>query len=756
MADPLSATASIIAIIQLSAVVVKYISGVRGATKERKRLREEIRACEFILRQLKDDADDAEEGAAWSETIKALEGADAPLGRLSVALNLVKAKLGHKTGLEKTLTSLKWPFNEKEIETIISAIEREKTLLHLALTNDCRKLIYEIRKYSIENKMQLTELIAAVEKSSGERDSQLSQLMQTFETASTETKQQLIDVKVGIDGLHQAGDDPQRQTILDWLTPIDYITRQQDSIRRRQAGTGQWLLDSKEFQSWLSTDKQTLFCPGIPGAGKTILTFLLAELYFESISTKTTLKKVKDVLKILPTGIKAYDYAYREAMTRITGYDADSEELAKQVLSWITCSRRPLSTSELQCALAVEIGEAELDEENLPQLEDISVCAGLVTIDEKSRIIRLALLTSHSISSKGEVAEIIESSKNVYSRTSFITTPPRNWGHHTRAASTLIFDVVDFLKRKAQVEASSQALLTKEFSSYHECSQACPRQITGFHLAAYFGIRTVIKPLLEQGADINATDTFGSTPLQWASQTRHVEVVQQLLQHGADVKAATSDRQTPLHLASQTGYVEVVQQLLEYSADIKVVDRDGWTPLHWASQRGHIEAVQQLLKYSADIKAVDRNGSTPLHLASQNSHVEVAQQLLDQGADVKAATSDGWTPLYLASQTGHVKVVQQLLEQGADIKVVDRNRRTPLYWASRHEHVEVVQQLLEYGADIKVIDKNRRTPLYWASQYGHVEVVQQLIEHGADIKVVDKNRRTPLHWASQRGHVKVI
>jgi hypothetical protein len=138
MADPLGTTASIIAIIQLSSLVVEYISGVRGATKERKRLRDGVRACEFILQQLKDDADDTEEGKAWSETVKALEGADAPLGRLWVALNIVKAKLEPKTGLERALTSLKWPFNEKEVEKIISAIEREKNLLQLALTNDSR------------------------------------------------------------------------------------------------------------------------------------------------------------------------------------------------------------------------------------------------------------------------------------------------------------------------------------------------------------------------------------------------------------------------------------------------------------------------------------------------------------------------------------------------------------------------------------------------------------------------------------------
>lgn len=67
------------------------------------------------------------------------------------------------------------------------------------------------------------------------------------------------------------------QTILDWITPIEYTTQQSDFISRRQRGTGQWLLDSTEFQTWLSNERQILFCPGIPGAGKTIITSIVVE-----------------------------------------------------------------------------------------------------------------------------------------------------------------------------------------------------------------------------------------------------------------------------------------------------------------------------------------------------------------------------------------------------------------------------------------------------------------------------------------------
>ena len=60
--------------------------------------------------------------------------------------------------------------------------------------------------------------------------------------------------------------------ILNWLTQTDYGRQQSDYFKRRQPGTGQWILESTEYQDWLNSDKQTLFCPGIPGAGKTILT----------------------------------------------------------------------------------------------------------------------------------------------------------------------------------------------------------------------------------------------------------------------------------------------------------------------------------------------------------------------------------------------------------------------------------------------------------------------------------------------------
>jgi hypothetical protein len=68
--------------------------------------------------------------------------------------------------------------------------------------------------------------------------------------------------------------------IADWLTPIDYGPQHSDYFKSRQPGTGQWLLDSPKFHAWLETDEQTVFCPGIPGAGKTILTSIVVDYLY--------------------------------------------------------------------------------------------------------------------------------------------------------------------------------------------------------------------------------------------------------------------------------------------------------------------------------------------------------------------------------------------------------------------------------------------------------------------------------------------
>jgi hypothetical protein len=77
--------------------------------------------------------------------------------------------------------------------------------------------------------------------------------------------------------------------ILQWLNPVEYQSFHDDLVTKRQPGTGQWLIDSKEFQSWMAATKQTLLCYGIPGAGKTYLASSIIEHLYETYSEVSTI-----------------------------------------------------------------------------------------------------------------------------------------------------------------------------------------------------------------------------------------------------------------------------------------------------------------------------------------------------------------------------------------------------------------------------------------------------------------------------------
>lgn len=125
----------------------------------------------------------------------------------------------------------------------------------------------------------------------------------------------------------------------------------------------------------------------------------MAQIYLNLLNDKTTRRAVKDALKQFrrqdPRSSEdqkreVLSKAYEDVMERINKQIPGFRELALRVLSWITCAKRPLTTSELRHALAIKDGDSKLDEENFEEIKIIiSVCAGLVIVDDENNIIPL-------------------------------------------------------------------------------------------------------------------------------------------------------------------------------------------------------------------------------------------------------------------------------------------------------------------------------------------------------------------------------
>lgn len=110
---------------------------------------------------------------------------------------------------------------------------------------------------------------------------------------------------------------------------------------------------------------------------------------------------------------------------------------------------------------------------------------------------------------------------------------------------------------------------------------------------------TQIRKLIKNGADINAYNKYGGTPLVMASGKGHTQIVKLLLSAMADVNTTLADGATPLYVASEQGHIEVVALLLSAMANVNAAIEDGTTPLLIASQKGHTEIVKLLKKYGA-------------------------------------------------------------------------------------------------------------------------------------------------------------
>nr|XP_055075624.1 histone-lysine N-methyltransferase EHMT2 isoform X2 [Misgurnus anguillicaudatus] len=151
---------------------------------------------------------------------------------------------------------------------------------------------------------------------------------------------------------------------------------------------------------------------------------------------------------------------------------------------------------------------------------------------------------------------------------------------------------------------------------------------TGLHHAAKMGTFEVVNLLLSTGqVDINAQDSGGWTPVIWAAEHRHIDIIRALLNRGADVTLRDKEMNVCLHWASFAGSAEIAELVLNAGCPLSYVNMHGDTPLHIAAREGYIDCVTLFLSRGADIDIMNKEGDTPLSLARCDTPVWVALQI---------------------------------------------------------------------------------------------------------------------------------
>ena len=201
---------------------------------------------------------------------------------------------------------------------------------------------------------------------------------------------------------------------------------------------------------------------------------------------------------------------------------------------------------------------------------------------------------------------------------------------------------------------------------------------TALHLAAYQGHVSVVRTLIEHGADIDTLDTRKQTPLEWAKQNRNEAMENKLLSREARPGLQGNPGRTPLHHAAARGQEAVVRELLRHKASIDVQDDSEQTPLLYAAKDGHNVVVQELLKHKAKTDIQDKYGKTALHHAAFWGNKAMVRELLKHKAKTDLPDRSGRTALHEAAGNGHTAVVRELLKHNAKTHIQDNCGRTAL------------------------------------------------------------------------------
>lgn len=206
---------------------------------------------------------------------------------------------------------------------------------------------------------------------------------------------------------------------------------------------------------------------------------------------------------------------------------------------------------------------------------------------------------------------------------------------------------------------------------------------------------SIISDLICQGAQLGArTDRTGETALHLAARYARADAAKRLLDAGADTNAQDHSGRTPLHTAVTADAQGVFQILIRNrSTDLDARMADGSTALILAARLAVEGMVEDLIASHADVNAVDELGKSALHWAAAVNNVEATLALLKNGANKDMQDSKEETPLFLAAREGSFEAAKLLLDHFANREITDHLDRLPRDVAQERLHQDIVRLL---------------------------------------------------------------
>ena len=334
--------------------------------------------------------------------------------------------------------------------------------------------------------------------------------------------------------------------------------------------------------------------------------------------------------------------------------------------------------------------------------------------------------------------------------------------------------------------------------------------ITALHAAVSAEQPRIVEYLLDHGAEIDAVDHVGRSPLNYTAleiettgaldRAQRLAIAKRLVERGATIDGGPSCFY-PIQGFVQIADREAVEWFMLRGAKLLRKDCNDETPLHWlakgtsvsqadvvmthqsdpgaqlrsqsaagTSEASYREMFQFLLDHGASIEDRNKLRESPLHTAAAAGNIAVARMLVAKGADVNPRDNFQETPLFHAARAGHAVIARLLASSGADVNARNEAGYTPLTVAARWTWPEsltvaVVDTLIAAGVDLDLqtpaagrgpLGTSGSSALQMAAERGMGRVVESLVRGGASVDPECPDGRTALYWAAKEGHLEIV
>lgn len=272
---------------------------------------------------------------------------------------------------------------------------------------------------------------------------------------------------------------------------------------------------------------------------------------------------------------------------------------------------------------------------------------------------------------------------------------------------------------------------------------------TAVSMACFYGTASMLKALIDKGANLSTPETNGAYPINYAAQLGKSDVLTLLVEGGADINTKEPGGTTPLIASIAKGQPHAAARLIELGANVNISNVSGLYPVHYAALNGDLATLKLLATdYNVNQPALVDHRATPLYLAAQSGHAEVVRWLrAEKDADASLVGAQGMTPLYTAIVHHKSETASALIELGAKYNIPNITGFFPIHAAAEFGDTATIGLLYEAGcdADLKAVNPLQQTPMHVAFIKAQMEVINCLLESGADINVQTTEGKTPLH-----------